>query len=122
MGLKLSTDQMSAGRRQVQERFIERVCASLSRRYDLPKDDVLYDFVDRRRAEGLRLGFESDLQIADFAEACLVTRDAILSDPYFADLMQRPMMRAETKAETMLRRWIWPHPDWRPELPQDEDM
>lgn len=118
--LRLSARQMQSGQRQVQERFIETLSVALSLRYDIPLDATLRDFVDRRRETGLALGFETDRQIADLVEACLLTRDAILNDAYFVDLMRRPLMRAETKAETILRRWVWPHPAWRP-VTVDED-
>ena len=121
--LRLTTAQMSAGQRQVEDRFVRRLAGELAQRYDLPADAMMLDFVDQRRAEALRLGFETDQQVADFTEACLVTGDAIRIDPGFQGLMQRPMMRPETKAETMLRRWVWGHPNWRaPDVPSEGDL
>ena len=112
--LIMTSRQMSAGQRPLYEGFVERLSDALATRYTIPFDDQLRSFVDDRRRYGLDLGFETDQQIADFAEACFLTRNEICADLAFVALMQRPLMRAETKAAEMLRRWVWPHPSWVP--------
>lgn len=113
---------MSAGQRQIERSFVMRLSEELAARYDMPMDETLIRFVDHRRAEAVRLGLATDAQVADFTEACLLTQDAMLRDPEFEALMRRPLMRPETKAERILRRWVWPHPSYRPApLPQIED-
>ncbi len=69
---------------------------------------------------GVSLGFHTDRQIADFIEACLLTQDMVLAAPDFQTLMQRPLLRPEAKAEEMLRRYVWPHPGWRPDINDEE--
>lgn len=120
--MQLTTDQMSAGQRQIEQGFVMRLSSELAARYHMAMDETLIRFVDQRRAEALRHGFETDAQVADFTEACLLTQDAMLRAPEFEALMRRPLMRPEAKAERILRRWVWPHPSYRPApLPQAEE-
>lgn len=116
--LNLTKQQMLAGQTDVRVRFVESLSGMLSRRYGLPLDEGLRRFAADRRQAALALGFETDQQIADYAEACLLTQNGICTDPAFISLMDRPLMRPETKAAEMLRRWVWPHPKWAgdPEL------
>ena len=110
--LVMTVGQMSAGQTNVRERFVENLSAELAKRYALALDDGLRSFIRECQGAGLEIGFETDRQIADFAEACLLTQNAVRKDSDFVALMRKPLMRPETKAGEMLRRWVWPHPAW----------
>lgn len=110
--LVMTAGQMSAGQAGLRQRFVENLSGELAQRYEMALDTRLRDFVADCREAGLAVGFETDRQIADFTEACLLSKNAIRNDPEFVALMQKPLMRAETKAGELLRRWVWPHPAW----------
>lgn len=110
--LIMTSRQMTAGQNGLRARYVENLSAELAKRYAMPLDDNLRSFVGECRKTGLETGFETDRQIADFTEACLLTENAIRTDPAFVALMEKPLMRPETKAGEMLRRWVWPHPSW----------
>jgi hypothetical protein len=119
--ISFTNTQMAAGRRSAHERFVTRTAGSIARRYQIPPDAALTAFVEERRAMGIAMGFETDRQVADFVEACFLTRDAILTDAAFQTMMQRPLLRAEAKAGVMLRHHVWPNPAWHPETDESED-
>jgi hypothetical protein len=119
---QLTDKQVSAGARPAQDRFVARTAASISARYQISLNATLTAFVEGRRAMGVSLGFQTDRQIVDFIEACLLTQDKMLTDPGFQALMRRPLLRPEAKAEVILRRHVWPNPAWRPLTPSPEEV
>ncbi|MDF3434536.1 hypothetical protein HKX62_16115 [Sulfitobacter sp. M74] len=119
--LVMTQGQMSAGQEDVRKQFVENLSAELAQRYALPLDGALRSFVRACQVAGLDVGFETDRQIADFTEACFLTRNALRTDPDFLALMKKPLMRSETKAAEMLRRWVWSHPSWVPDIANRED-